>query len=123
MIIICETYLCTVRSNTLRCGVGDQRGDQERDGGVVREGRDQGEGGRLLSYHLMNDASANDCLPLQIELEQILGLNQDLAPSNYITADVPSKVQKVSQSESLPSPSLSPVHIKGVARNIVPFLC
>ena len=32
----------------------------------------------------------------QIELEQILGLNQDLAPSNYITADVPSKVQKVS---------------------------
>ena len=35
----------------------------------------------------------------EIELEQILGLNQDLAPSNYITADVPSKVQKVSRCE------------------------
>ena len=34
----------------------------------------------------------------QIELEQILGLNQDLAPTNYDNANViPNKLQKVSQ--------------------------
>jgi len=38
----------------------------------------------------------------EIELEQILGLNQDLAPSNYITADVPSKVQKYVARPSVP---------------------
>ena len=35
---------------------------------------------------------------LQIELEQILNLNQDLAPTSYITNEgVPSKLQKVGQ--------------------------
>jgi len=41
----------------------------------------------------------------EIELEQILGLNQDLAPSaptSYITADVPSKVQKYVARPSVP---------------------
>ena len=41
--------LFTVRSDTLGGRVGDQRGDKERDSGVVREGRDQGEGGELLA--------------------------------------------------------------------------
>jgi len=38
----------------------------------------------------------------EIELEQILGLNQDLAPTSYITADVPSKVQKYVARPSVP---------------------
>ena len=62
----------------------------------------------------------------EIELEQILGLNRDLAPTNYITADVPSKVQKVSYTPvTLTHPALCLIisgHIKGVGRNIVPFL-
>ena len=33
------------RSDPLCGGVGDQRGDEERHSGVVREGGDQGQGG------------------------------------------------------------------------------
>ena len=38
-------FLLFLRSNTLSGRLGHQRGDQECHSGVVREGRDQGEGG------------------------------------------------------------------------------
>ena len=82
---------------------------------MVREGRDQGEGGELLAIDSKSSLNSHG---LQIELEQILGLNQDLAPSaptSYITADVPSKVQKVSAALQLWA------RREGVGRNIVPI--
>merc|ERR1719412_3464281 len=38
----------------------------------------------------------------EIELDQILGLNQDLAPTSYVTAEAPSKVQKYVARPSVP---------------------
>ena len=86
------------RSNPLRSGVRHQRGDEERHSRVVREGGDQGQGGERPGVmlvvmmidqvsHVEKVLSIEGLTCSQIELEQILGLNQDLAPASYENAN------------------------------------